>query len=112
VNRYNDLPRLFEEHFGTAESPHPESYCHRCGGPNVSWSAPSPLWNEVVRGGDINGPEQWDGIICPTCFGLLAERAGIATLFWFEATDVKVPLRLTTPSGRVWSPNARLWVEP
>lgn len=91
---------------------HPESYCHRCGGPNVAWHAPSPLWNEVMRGGDINGPWKWDEIICPTCFAVLAREAGIATRFRVDATDVSVPLTLTTPSGRVWDAARDLWVDP
>lgn len=92
--------------------PHPESYCHRCGGPNVAWYAPSPLWNEVMRGGDIDGPWQWNEIICPTCFVVLARDAGIATRFRVDATDVRVPLTLVTPSGRVWDSVIELWVDP
>jgi hypothetical protein len=91
---------------------HPESYCHRCGGPNVVWSASSPLWNEVMRGGDINGSWQWDEIICPTCFMALAESAGIASLFYVDAERVNVPLQTVTPSGRVWNENRRLFDDP
>ena len=49
---------------------HPEKYCHRCGRLNVwSWSAPSPLWNAVMD-------DQPYGIVCPSCFALLAETSG------------------------------------
>jgi len=85
----------------------PEIYCWRCGGPNVPWSAPSPLWNEVMRGGDINGSEIHNGIICPTCFAVLAQQAGIAELWRFHADRVLVPLQTVTPSGRTW--NAGTW---
>lgn len=35
---------------------HPEARCRRCGTLNSNdWCAPSPLWNEVMRGGDIGG---------------------------------------------------------
>jgi hypothetical protein len=93
------------------EPDHPESHCHRCGNPNCSWSAPSPLWNYVMRGDDINGEEMYDGIVCPTCFMLLAEDAGVARGWYLTAREVLVPLKLTTPSGRVWSESAGVWVE-
>lgn len=89
---------------------HSEDYCHRCGGPNISWSAPSPLWNQVMRGGSINGPWQWDEIICPLCFAELA--AGIADLWEFRARRVHVELETVTPSGRVWSDEVGLWIDP
>lgn len=45
---------------------HPETYCHRCGRPNVrAWYAPGDLWNQVM-------PD--DGIVCPQCFAVQAER--------------------------------------
>jgi len=91
---------------------HPESYCHRCGGANVSWSAPSPLWNQVMRGGDIDGPWEFDEIICPTCFAVLAEERGVATHWRLTADRVHAPLQTVTPSGRVWSDSQQLWVEP
>ena len=52
---------------------HSERICGRCGGPNVVWWAPSPLWNAVMRGGDIGGTEDFSGVVCPTCFAVLAE---------------------------------------
>lgn len=91
---------------------HPEDYCHRCSGPNISWSAPSPLWNEVMRGGDINGPWQYGEIICPTCFAILAEAAGVAQRWRVYAERVNVPLATVTPSGRVWNPETWLWEYP
>jgi len=90
---------------------HPEDYCHRCKGPNVVWSAPSPLWNEVMRGGDINGPWRWDEIICPTCFVVLAEEQGIAANWRLSAQKVNVPLSTTTPSGRVWDTDSWTWLD-
>lgn len=90
----------------------PERYCWRCGGPNVPWSAPSPLWNEVMRGGDINGSEIHNGIICPTCFAVLAEAAGVAKLWRLYAERVLVPLATVAPSGRVWNPETWLWKYP
>ena len=91
---------------------HPEDKCHRCDGPNISWVAPSPLWNAVMRGGSINGTELFHGIVCPTCFALLAIAAGIASGWRLYANDVMVPLERVTPSGRTWDEAAWLWRNP
>jgi len=91
---------------------HPESYCHRCGGPNISWSAPSPLWNQVMRGGSINGEWQWDEIICPICFVMLAEEAGIADFWVLSAERVHVELETVTPGGSVWDETIQRWRHP
>ena len=81
-----------------------EDFCHRCGGPNPTWSAASPLWNEVMRGGDINADhEPFDGIVCPLCFIALAQEKGIADFWWLDAQFTNVPLQTVTPSGRVWN---------
>lgn len=88
---------------------HPEDHCHLCLGPNVPWSAPSPLWNEVMRGGDIGGDEIHDGIVCPTCFAILAQDAGIASLWRLSAERVHVPLQAVTPSGRTWNERTQTW---
>jgi hypothetical protein len=93
-----------------AADEHPEERCNRCSGPYVSWSAPSPLWNQVMRGGDINRvPEPFRGIICPSCFAQLAEEQGIAGRWRFYAEQVHVELATVTPSGRVWNPQTWLW---
>lgn len=91
---------------------HPEATCGRCGGPNVGWHAPSPLWNQVMRGGDINGTDLFGGIVCPTCFAVLAEQAGIASMWTLRAERVHVELQTVTPSGRVWDEATQLWQEP
>lgn len=90
---------------------HPEHVCGRCGGPNIPWSAPSPLWNEVMRGGDINATdtELHHGIVCPTCFAVLAEQAGIAQQWRLTAERIHGPLVTTTPSGRTWNEQTWLW---
>ena len=49
---------------------HPETYCHRCGGPNISWHVDSETWNRVMRPDGETG--RWSEIICPTCFVELA----------------------------------------
>lgn len=95
-----------------APTAHPEDFCHRCGRPLHDWSAPSPLWNEVMRGGSINGEEIHNGIVCPTCFSQLAEQRGIASRWRFHAKRVHVPLETVTPSGRVWDEETWMWVDP
>lgn len=89
---------------------HPETYCHRCGGPNLSWSASSPLWNAVMRDNDING--EWNEIICPTCFVVLAKETGVTNEIFITTKKPKIELTTVTPSGRVWSEEKGLWVEP
>lgn len=89
-----------------------ESVCHRCHGPNTPWSAPSPLWNEVMRGGSINGNEIFDGIVCPTCFAVMAEQRGIGQFWRLTAQRVHVELETVTPSGRTWDAAAFRWQDP
>lgn len=89
-------------------SAHPESYCHRCAGRNVQWSAPSPLWNAVMRP-DGERAAQWEEIVCPSCFAELAGLAGIASSFRLDATDA-VDLPTHSPDGRVWDSARWLWV--
>lgn len=81
---------------------HPEDFCHRCFGPLPGWVAPSPLWNRVMRGDGER--ELFDGIVCPTCFAMCAQEAGVASEWRLEAQRVNVPLETVTPSGRVWNP--------
>jgi hypothetical protein len=64
-----------------AEGQHPEEICHRCGGPNVSWFSGSVVWNPVMR---KDGKDKFDGIVCPTCFAILAREAGINDVWRFE----------------------------
>jgi len=96
----------------TPEAEEPERTCARCGGPNITWCAPSPLWNQVMRGGSINGDDLHDGMVCPICFAQLAEQAGIAEMWRLYAERLHVPLETITPSGRVWDETTWLWSEP
>lgn len=80
-------------HRDRAVAPHPESYCHRCGGVNASWFAPSDVWNEVM-----GSP---DGIVCPNCFVLLARMRGIDPTWMIAPRDQRelVDIRTTHPYG-------------
>lgn len=90
---------------------HIEDICHRCGGPNVLWTTPSPLWNEVMRAGDINSAEIYDGIVCPTCFIQLAEERGVGSWWRVHAEQIHKPLETSTSSGRVWDSETWMWRE-
>jgi hypothetical protein len=56
-----------------ARPAHPERFCQLCGGQNVTWFAPNELWNQVM--GNPNG------IVCPTCFILKAQSAGVVNVW-------------------------------
>lgn len=86
--------------------------CRRCGGENPPWSAPSPLWNAVMRRGSINGPPEFNDLVCATCFTVLAEEKGIASQFRVTAENVNVELETVTPSNRIWDEDRNLWIEP
>lgn len=87
--------------------------CRRCGGPNVIWSAASPLWNYVMRGNDILGEAKFSDLVCMPCFVTLAVEAGLPMHGWrLTLTPEPEGLIYETPSGRVWDPERFLWVEP
>lgn len=97
--------------YGLDTTPEPagDERCQRCHGPNPPWSAPSPLWNAVMRGNDINGTDEFSGIVCATCFTILAEERIGADLWRLSAQRVPVELQTVTPSGRVWDDETWLW---
>ncbi len=94
-----------------ADQPEGAETCKRCGHENAIWSAPSPLWNAVMRGDCINGKAVFGDMVCAACFMALAEAKGIATLFRVTAEKVNVPLQTVTPSGRVWDDTAWVWLD-
>lgn len=106
-----EKPGILLELVQGERQPHPESYCHRCKRAFIWWSAPSPLWNQVVRGGDIGGDETFQ-VLCPCCFADLAEEQGIASFWRFTADRVHVPLQTVTPGGSVWNETRQMWHHP
>ena len=66
-----------------------------------------------MRGGSINGVERY-GVVCPSCFVLLAEERGVLATGWrLTASNLEMlPLETVTPSGRVWNPVTWLWDDP
>lgn len=85
-----------------------EGLCDRCEREyHPIWAAASPLWNAVVRGGCINGCEEF-AFLCANCFMELAVRRGIAKSFHLDG-EALVPLQTVTPSGRSWNPKTRLF---
>lgn len=88
-------------------------WCRRCGGPNVIWSAASPLWNLVMRGNDMGGESRFRDLVCIPCFIVCAVEAGLPEGGW-RLTLATEPegLIYETPDGRVWDPERFLWVDP
>lgn len=86
--------------------------CNRCGGENVTWSAPSPLWNIVMRGNDISGTPLWGDLVCMRCFAVLAHEAGLDGRWRLSLNPEPEGLVKETPSGRVWDADRWLWIDP
>ena len=83
--------------------------CRRCGRPNPSWSAPSPLWNRIMRGNDIDGDSLFNDLVCVPCFITIATESGVVG-HWTVAVDpLPDDLIYVTPSGRVWDESRGLW---
>lgn len=88
---------------------HPEDYCHRCGHRNVSWHAPSPLWNAVM---DYPN-ERWNGIVCMTCFVQLATERGIEARWRLAFVGVEdAGLPAVRSDGYVYDWGTDLWRAP
>lgn len=65
---------------------HPEEYCHRCGGINLTWYVDSDRFNTAMGGADNN--MRWNGIICPGCFVQLHEEATGMYASWKLVPDM------------------------
>ena len=64
-----------------------------------------------MRGGSINGEPLFEDMVCATCFMVLAEGKGIASVWRVQALEVSAELETVTPSGRVWDEDKYLWVD-
>lgn len=69
-------------------SGHPEELCEQCGGRNMTWYAPSPIWNKVVRDPAAPLPE----ILCPQCFTEAYERKFGTPTAWRVTTETEADL--------------------
>lgn len=69
---------------------HPEDRCRKCGGRNIVWFAPNPVWNAINQ----------TGVLCPVCFVSEYERINGRSFAWSlspEATGVNIfPIPLET----------------
>jgi hypothetical protein len=64
-----------------------EMVCARCERRHgVVWSAPSELWNAVMRRGVRGFPDEF-GFCCPNCFMQLADERGIGNGTWVVVPD-------------------------
>lgn len=71
-----------------------ELLCQICDREYPVWFAPNKLWNAVMRNSDGTDKFQF---VCPLCFALEAERAGIKGTAWkLTLENKKAP---TTPSN-------------
>jgi len=57
-----------------------ELHCDDCQSPYAVWFAPNPIWNLVIGGPDCKGDP--GGMLCPRCFTLRAEAAGVKPTAW------------------------------
>ena len=57
-----------------------EAICQECGGPNVVWFAPNPIWNLAVD-------NERQLILCPVCFVVRAEARGINPTAWVVSPE-------------------------
>lgn len=87
-------------------------WCRRCGGANVSWAAPSPLWNLVMRDGSIDGVALFADMVCIGCFADLARQSGVTGRWRLTVTPDPPGLVTVSPTGRVWNPQTWLWDVP
>ena len=81
---------------------HPEDFCHRCGGRNLSWWIDNDAWNAVMRPEGPDSPWQWNEIICPACFADVFEAK-------FGLTSFSLQVDAATIGGRAFTslPNDR-----
>ncbi len=65
-----------------------ELTCGRCGRYHgVCWSAPSDIWNAVMREGVRANVDEF-GFCCPNCFMQLADERGVGNTMWVVAPEV------------------------
>ena len=67
---------------------HPEDFCHRCGGRNISWHIDSDVWNAVMRPEGPDSPWRWNEIICPACFSEMFNAMYPLTGFEFRLHEL------------------------
>lgn len=79
------------------EPGHPEETCEMCGGRNMVWFAPSPIWNRVVRDPAAPLPE----ILCPQCFTEAYEKKFGPPTAWKVTTETEADM----VSGRIAAVN-------
>jgi hypothetical protein len=79
-----DFAIYLEKLIQADSTPHPEATCEECGRENVTWFAPSKLWNKVCR---ANRGSTADPMLCPVCFIKRAEAAGYNGQTWKVAPE-------------------------
>jgi len=59
-------------------SDHPEDFCDRCGGKNISWQVESDRWNAATEALKLSS----EVVLCPSCFVQGHEAATAMTCGW------------------------------
>jgi hypothetical protein len=75
---------------------HPEHFCHRCGGRNLSWWVDSDRFNAA-----FGTTHPYNGFVCPGCFADAHEKATGLTTTWMLVPDPTVHFQPTHPD-RWW----------
>lgn len=84
-----------------------ELACDDCGRPNPVWFAPNEVWNLAIGGPDAR--DDPGGFVCPNCFIIRAEQAGIVPTAWkLEPEGHRAPLSaaIGEPEGALRNPDA------
>lgn len=66
-----------------------ELLCMKCGREYPTWWAESPLWNATMRR-RTDGSDEYP-FVCPTCFVVLADERGVASMFELRSVDLPAP---------------------
>ena len=69
---------------------HPEDYCHRCGGRNLSWWVDSDRFNAAFGS---HSEHPYEGIVCPGCFVEAHEKATGLRTTWKLVPEPRVNFR-------------------
>lgn len=80
----------------------PQASCDECGRPNIVWSAPNDVWNQVT--GHPAGL-----IICPVCFVQMANAAGFRDA-WMLIPNHLVPERAFTVAAVRSAESVQEWL--
>jgi len=74
--------------------------CMDCRQPYAVWFAPNHIWNLVMGGPGAQGDP--GGILCPRCFTLRAEAAGVVPTAWIVMPEDEAPASVFLRDALKW----------